>query len=76
MCVTGNITGFPQPHIRSTWPSAIRGKLLTDKRIEHYRKLGFYGANGIIALQKKQTFTKVEKKKKVNKLKQLMEKYR
>lgn len=74
--MTGNITGFPQPNLRSTWPSAIRGKLLTDKRIEHYRKLGFYGANGIIALQKKQTVTKVEKKKKVNKLKQLMEKYR
>lgn len=73
--MTGSITGFPKPHLRSTWPTAIRGKLLTDRRIEHYRKLGFYGAKGIIALQKKQTVIKVEKKKKVNKLAQLLAKY-
>lgn len=72
----GEITSFPQPHIRANWPSSPRGKLLTDRRIAHYQKLGYYGANGIIALQKQQTTVKLKKHKKpANELKRLLELY-
>ena len=37
----GYITGFPRPHIRSAWPSAI-GVKLTNHKINEYAKKGRY----------------------------------
>ena len=58
----GRITGFPQPHIRANWPTAVRGKLLTDRRIAHYQKLGVYGSNGFLQTAKQQTKEKQKKR--------------
>ena len=73
----GSITGFPQSHIRANWPTSVRGKLLTDRRIAYYEKKGFYGSNGILALSKQQTQKKIQQREPAKKrLERLLRKYK
>jgi hypothetical protein len=70
----GAIRGFARQHTRSAWPDVVKGKLLTDHRIEHYQALGFYGPEGKLAASKRAA----EKKLKLTgkeRLSRLMRKY-
>lgn len=61
----GYITGFPQPHYKSPWPSAPT-KPLTDRRIAKHQKAGRYITNMETSRQevkkRVRTFTKVTKR--------------
>jgi hypothetical protein len=72
----GRITGFAQPHIRANWPTAVRGKLLTDRRIAHYQKQGVYGSNGFLQNAKQQTQKKQQRREPAKaRLERLLRKY-
>lgn len=58
-----------RPKIKSTWPLPI-GNRLTDQRIAHYKKLGYY-SNGFVESEFEKAEEKVKRDKMKNKQKVL-----